>query len=100
MTVNAMISETGNFGTRNSLNWQLADTLFVHNPNVNAITRALNCGNCGFVSSLDNGNLVRRTASPGAYLSSPLGLAKQVVQPLSTGLIIITQNESGGFVFS
>lgn len=68
MTVNAWISETGTLQLDSSELATDFDTLFVRNPNVNAITRANNCGNCGFISSLDDGNLVRRTTSPGAYL--------------------------------
>lgn len=44
------------------------DTLWVFNTALGAIQRHSPCDTCGFVSSLDNGNLARATAQDAVYL--------------------------------
>lgn len=41
--------------------------LWVHNPNTGAMIRETNCDPCGFVSSLEDGNLARVTAQAANY---------------------------------
>ena len=64
-------SEIGVNGTLrlNTAEWATDfDTLWVFNTSVGAIQRNSFCDTCGFVSSLQNGNLARATAQNAAYL--------------------------------
>jgi gliding motility-associated-like protein len=68
MTINAIINETGTLALDSGEMATDIDTLFVTNPNTNAISRAQDCNPCGFVSSLGDGNLVRTTNLAGEYV--------------------------------
>ncbi|MFT4525677.1 MAG: gliding motility-associated-like protein [Bacteroidia bacterium] len=68
MTINAIINETGTLALDSGEVATELDTLFVTNPNTNAISRAQDCDPCGFISSIGNGNLVRRTNLAGEYM--------------------------------
>jgi gliding motility-associated-like protein len=70
--INAEIDATGTLKL-NKGEWATDfDTLWVYNSATGAIQRNATCDTCGFVSSLDNGNLARVTAQNASY-SFPVG---------------------------
>ncbi|MDP6908228.1 MAG: gliding motility-associated C-terminal domain-containing protein [Flavobacteriales bacterium] len=67
-SVNVEIDETGRLDLDYGEFATNFDTLWVFNPATGAIIRETDCDTCGFVSSLDNGNLARATNQDASYL--------------------------------